>query len=226
MELLRGIAEAESRENDELAAQRRDLDRKRNLVEKQIAQKKLKDERLMKKVPQFCATVHCILCSCLLCRQRRIYRLSNWCKSRRSKLQARLARNQRRQAKLRFFKSCAATISMVIISTAAGFGGAGSLGFRAATPDGTSGETCPFGMLIASIPVTQREIGNNGGLGVGKVRAQLCCRPCRGLSIEQMQSAVRGCAAVGGAQRWFKSQLATATLWGLRIDVRLGAAIS
>ena len=49
MELLRGIAEAESRENDELAAQRRELDRKRNLVEKQIAQKKLKDERLMKK---------------------------------------------------------------------------------------------------------------------------------------------------------------------------------
>ena len=50
MELLRGIAEAESRENDELAAQRRDLDRRRNLVEKQIAQKKQKDERLMKKV--------------------------------------------------------------------------------------------------------------------------------------------------------------------------------
>ena len=102
MELLRGIAEAESRENDELAAQRRDLDRRRNLVEKQIAQKKQKDERLMKKVQRFCSTVHYILCSCLPCRQRRIYRLSNWCKSQRSKLQARLARNPRRQAKRRF----------------------------------------------------------------------------------------------------------------------------
>ena len=63
MELLRRIAEAESRENDELAAQRRDLDRRRNLFEKQIAEKKQKDERMMKKAPQFCATVHYILCS-------------------------------------------------------------------------------------------------------------------------------------------------------------------
>ena len=77
MELLRGIAEAESRENDELAAQRRELDRKRNLVEKQIAQKKQKDERLMKKAPHCSTALHYITCSCFLCRLRRIYRLSN-----------------------------------------------------------------------------------------------------------------------------------------------------
>ena len=82
------------------------------------------------------------------------------------------------------FKACVATISMVTICPTAGFGGAGSFGIGAATLDGTLRETFPNDMFIASFPVTQREIGNNGSLGAGKVHAQLCFRACRCLTFQ------------------------------------------
>ena len=91
---------------------------------------------------------------------------------------------------------------MVIICTTAGFGGPESFGFRAATPDGNLRHMYPIGTFVASIFVTRREIGNDGGLGAGKVRAQLCRRTCHGLPLQQMHSSVRGFAAISGTQRW------------------------
>ena len=116
---------------------------------------------------------------------------------------------------------------MVTVCPTAGFGGAGSFGIGAATLDSTLRETFPIGMFIASFPVTQREIGNNGSLGAGKVHAQLCFRACRCLTYE---CKVRRAQAQQLVERsvcraWqINLQLATTTAPRDRIDVRPGAA--
>lgn len=53
MELLRGMAYAEQHQKDELAAQHRELESQRKQVELKIRNKKLKDDRLMRKAFPF-----------------------------------------------------------------------------------------------------------------------------------------------------------------------------
>ena len=50
MELLRGIADADAREKDELVAQEREFENQRKLVEAKLRKKKDIEARLMKKV--------------------------------------------------------------------------------------------------------------------------------------------------------------------------------